>query len=65
VRVPSKGQGLVRDAIYEIGADSPKRITRAMPRKGPLRRRVPRTVKINNTAGSDEVFEPAPLLKPP
>jgi hypothetical protein len=30
--------------IYEIGADSSRRISRAMPRKGPLRRRGPRTV---------------------
>ena len=32
--------------IKEIGADATKRLTRAMPRKGRLRRRGPRTAKI-------------------
>ena len=42
--------------IYEIGADSSKRITRAMPRKGPLRRRGPRTTKIKEPAELDGIF---------
>jgi hypothetical protein len=41
--------------IKEIGADDSERRTRAMPRKGPLRRRGPRTVKSNNPVGSDEI----------
>jgi hypothetical protein len=36
--------------IYEIGADSSQRRSRAMPRKGPLRRRGPRTPKIETPA---------------
>ena len=43
--------------IYEIGADSSKRITRAMPRKGPLRRRGPRTAKIKEPAESGGISE--------
>jgi hypothetical protein len=42
--------------IKEIGADATKRLTRAMPRKGPLRRRGPRTAKIKNSAESDGVL---------
>ena len=42
--------------IYEIGADSSKRITRAMPRKGLLRRRGPRTTKIKEPAELDGIF---------
>jgi hypothetical protein len=38
--------------IHEIGADSSKRLTRAMPRKGPLRRKdlARRGYKIKNPA---------------
>ena len=42
--------------IYEIGADSSKRRSRAMPLKGPLRRRGPRTPKIKTPAESDRVL---------
>jgi hypothetical protein len=41
--------------IKEIGADASERRSRAMPRKGPLRRKSPRTAKSNNPAGADEV----------
>ena len=41
--------------IKEIGADATKRLTRAMPRKGPLRRRGPRTVKIKTPVESGGV----------
>jgi hypothetical protein len=42
--------------ITEIGADASERRTRAMPRKGPLRRKGPRTAKIKNPAESDRVL---------
>ena len=42
--------------IYEIGADSSRRKSRAMPRKGPLRRRGPRTAKLKVLAESGGVF---------
>jgi|tagenome__1003787_1003787.scaffolds.fasta_scaffold17417189_1 hypothetical protein len=39
--------------IHEIGADASKRLTRAMPRKKPLRRRDPRTAETKNPPESD------------
>jgi hypothetical protein len=42
--------------IKEIGADASERRSRAMPRKGPLRRRGPRTTKSNDPVGSDGVL---------
>ena len=39
--------------IKEIGADATKRLTRAMPRKKPLRRRDPRTAETKNPPESD------------